>query len=198
MTELPKTEGAISTSSLVVETRELGRGCEEKKTPPRPGSFHWTDEAISKLNGLAATKTIPEIARILGTTRNAVVGKAYRLGISFPVFREKCETSLSAISDMLAAGMRPPQIARELGESPNTIHGKIRYLRRRGQVTTKELPNKQEPVGCRYITGDVPGDWGYCQKPGDPWCPEHRGRVFQKPGQVAAPFKPPTLTTMDK
>lgn len=49
----------------------------------------------------------------------------------------------------------------------------------------------QDPVGCRWITGDVPGAWRYCQKPtAEPngsWCREHVGRVFQPVKKTEVP-----------
>ena len=49
----------------------------------------------------------------------------------------------------------------------------------RPKTAIKDL---REPVGCRFIFGHVGDeDWRYCQKPGEPWCPEHRAIVYTKP-----------------
>lgn len=41
------------------------------------------------------------------------------------------------------------------------------------------------PRGCQFIAGDVrkPG-WSFCDKPGFPWCEQHRRRVFDKVPRV--------------
>lgn len=43
--------------------------------------FSWTDEAIATLKQMGEAKnTASEIARVLGCTRNAVIGKTHRIG----------------------------------------------------------------------------------------------------------------------
>lgn len=49
-------------------------------------------------------------------------------------------------------------------------------------------PDPKEPVGCRFIHGNVPGlRWRYCQKPqrpGSMYCPEHHARCIVTPEQA--------------
>ncbi|MFA7430609.1 MAG: hypothetical protein WCZ23_10675 [Rhodospirillaceae bacterium] len=54
----------------------------------------------------------------------------------------------------------------------------------------QRFPHPKDPVGCRYIHGDVPGlDWHYCQKPqieGSPYCAEHHAACTVPPDQAEA------------
>jgi hypothetical protein len=46
----------------------------------------------------------------------------------------------------------------------------------------KTKPHPQEPSGCRWIDGEVPGlDWRYCQHPvqaGSSYCCDHHKRAY--------------------
>lgn len=48
----------------------------------------------------------------------------------------------------------------------------------------------QDPQGCRYIHGDVPGaDWHYCNRPtvaGSAYCADHHAACHLPPATAAA------------
>ena len=176
-------EGAISVASLAEGTRKLGRGVKE-----RPGPFIWTPENVRRLIELSANKTVPEIAQIMGTSKNSIVGKAHRLGISFPKFRDDCATGHREITDMLAAGMWPSEIAIALGQHVNTIHGKIKYMRRRdGEMKAPPRLDDLGPDQCRWPLGDPKQRAeAFCGEPivpDKPYCAEHCAKAYLKPSK---------------
>lgn len=46
--------------------------------------MNWDEKSINLLISLYGTRPVKEIAEILGTTKNAVIGKANRMGLSKP------------------------------------------------------------------------------------------------------------------
>lgn len=60
-----------------------------------------------------------------------------------------------------------------------------RGMGNRGKAGNPAALSPREPVGCRWIDGNVPGEWRYCQQPqvdGRAWCAEHAARVYPKGG----------------
>lgn len=75
----------------------------------------WTQPRIDQLRALSAQgKSFTESAEILGTTRNAVAGKAFREGIEFVCTREKHRELVRAgVKHSWATGMRDRRAAAE-------------------------------------------------------------------------------------
>ena len=180
-------EGATPPASLTSRTgtRNLGPGCDGAYTTAHPGSFPWTPENTQRLIELAATKTIPEIVQIMGASKNSIVGRAHRLGISFPTFRFECAKVHREIARMTAAGLGVTDIARTLGQPISTVNGKLRYLRRRDEPkktiwTLADLG----PDQCRWPLGN-PKDRAeeFCGEPtakDKPYCKTHHARAHLK------------------
>lgn len=174
-------EGATPPASRDA-ARNLGRG----EIVPRSGHFSWTPENTQRLIELAATKTIPEIVQIMGASKNAVVGRAHRLGISFPKFRTECAKNHREIARMMARGLGVTDIARALGQPISTVGGKLRYLRRRDEPketiwTLADLG----PDQCRWPLGNLKDRAEeFCGEPvakGKPYCAPHCARGYLKP-----------------
>ena len=90
------------------------------------------------------------------------------------------------ITNMLSAGMKPPEIAQVMGQHINTIHGKIRYMRRRAGPT--KIPLTLADLGpdqCLYpLGGPKEPAHEFCGKPaiqGKPYCKIHTARCYLKP-----------------
>ena len=183
--ELPSesSEGATPPASLTSRTGTRNLGLDVKE---RPGQFLWTPENTQRLIELAATKTIPEIAAIMGASKNSIVGRAHRLGISFPAFRFECARNHRKIASMMAAGFGVTDIARALGQPISTVGGKIRYLRRREEAM--KIPLTLADIGpdqCRWPLGDTKERaTEFCGEPiveGKPYCEPHAKRAYLKP-----------------
>lgn len=178
-------EGATTPSDSRGGTRNLGRGA---VVPAHPGSFLWTPENIRRLIELAATKTVPEIARIMGTSKNSVVGKAHRMGIFFPTFRAECAKDHREIARMILAGMGVTEIARALGQHISTVNNKIDYLRKRDRAALKIMPLTLADLGpdqcCWPLGGPKEPAKEFCGEPvvnGKSYCQVHQARAYQKP-----------------
>jgi GcrA cell cycle regulator len=122
------------------------------------GKTTWSDERVELLKEIwGAGKTAAQIAQELGDglTRNAVIGKAHRLGLSGRVapVQKKVDKPL------------PPEV--------NDIPAK------NGGISLLELTEKT----CRYPYGDPKKPnfhfCGGCSLPGLPYCAEHAQLSYQ-------------------
>ena len=119
----------------------------------------WTDERIAKLRelwdkGLSASQIATELSE--GVTRNAVIGKAHRLGLK------------SRPSPVKGESTRPKKAA-----------PKAQKVETSGQVSLLDLT----ATNCKWPFGH-PGndDFHFCGKesqPGLPYCPEHCAMAYQ-------------------
>ena len=213
-TELPgaRREGATSLASLAEGRANLGRGGE---SPPHPGFFYspWTPEHKALLTGMAsAGKTVHETARALDRTLEATRAMAKQLKTTFkwtPPEDLWPSEKTAVLTVLWSEGHTASEIGRRMGITKNAALGRVHRLDLPGRQGPKEIPRKiakaeiiaarQEWRGCLYMTGDPKdSDWSFCQKPGSPWCDEHKEKVFLKPGQVGGVFRLPNLTTLDK
>jgi GcrA cell cycle regulator len=141
----------------------------------------WTDERIAQLKaGWEGGKTASQIAELLGegVTRNAVIGKAHRLGLeSRPSPVKAGEDTVSppaapvaaavtAAPTPLAAPAPVPMAARPVAKKPA----------RTGKVAKTSLLDLNEKI-CKWPIGH-PGDadFHFCGKAsqaGFPYCTEH-------------------------
>ena len=149
------------------------------------GNSIWSDDLIARLEKLwSAGKSAGEIAAILGhVSRNAVIGKVHRLGLT---------RANQAIAKRPAA-TKVKQPSRNAGAV-------IQHLRRAPPKIKPEPYVVAEPVDiaphmlsvleltdqtCKYGIGDVgePG-FGFCghePAPGKPYCPAHCALTYRPP-----------------
>ncbi len=139
----------------------------------------WTEEKVSVLRQYwGSGKSASEIAEIIGgMSRNAVIGKAHRLGLAgqaTPVKEKKAKAKptaiLTASSGPAAPRVRPPVTAANVIE-----------LQPGGGATILALTERM----CRWPHGDPkkPG-FRFCGKsatPGAPYCAEHLKLAYQPP-----------------
>lgn len=147
----------------------------------------WTTEQVAQLKDrIAAGLSCAEIARELGVSRNAVIGKANRMGLS----RLKSMTAgQPARSDN--SSMTGPRIARPRIVNPHQI---VQALRNKARLPIDEVPVSSAHVcsllelqqgHCRWpISHPGAEDFGFCgnqQVNGLPYCAGH-ARMAYRPG----------------
>ena len=138
----------------------------------------WTDERVQKLRDLqAAGLSYSQIARILGAnlTRNAVLGKAYRMGLRCP---EK------APLHKRRARKRSRQAARAFRERGGEPYNPkpptplpVEDIQPDKLVAFADLTD----TGCRWIYGDPCTGGGFCPQTkveGLPYCEVHRAKAY--------------------
>lgn len=129
----------------------------------------WTDDKIAQLVDQWGKASAAVIGKAVGKPKNAVIGKAHRLGLQ--------QTGAGARLDLT-----PPS-------KPKTAN-----TNRRPRRTKKAPPSKQVRLAdlteqqCRYPHGDRPADIRFCGHPvmerGDwraPYCEYHQGRCYTAP-----------------
>ena len=148
----------------------------------------WTDERIAQLKaGWEGGKTASQIAEQLGegVTRNAVIGKAHRLGLESrpsPVKAgEDTEaavvTRAATVAPVPPAATAPPAVAAPVAARPVA-----KKPVRTGKAAKTSLLDLNEKI-CKWPIGH-PGDsdFHFCGKPsqaGFPYCTEHCLQAYQ-------------------
>lgn len=148
----------------------------------------WTDERIAQLKaGWEGGKTASQIAEQLGegVTRNAVIGKAHRLGLESrpsPVKAgEDTEaavvTRATTVAPVPPAAAAPPAVAAPVAARPVA-----KKPARTGKAAKTSLLDLNEKI-CKWPIGH-PGDsdFHFCGKPsqaGFPYCTEHCLQAYQ-------------------
>jgi GcrA cell cycle regulator len=178
----PRDHGQI-TLDLPAPTRDEPRPCERTKQPSGR-SETWTTERVAQLRICAeAGWTCSRIAAEIGVSRNAVIGKMSRLGLS----RRKKAQARAPEAAPKRPRWRTPNLARILaryqimGElatvSPNSA-GAIAILNGRGCSLLELAPGK-----CRWPINE-PGAADFCfcgsaQIDGLPYCPGHARLAYK-------------------
>ena len=134
----------------------------------------WTDERVDKLKalwkkGLSASQIAEELGENI--TRNAVIGKAHRLGLSSrpsPVKKPAQAKRKAAAPKKEAPVAAPPPVEPEPSEKPE-------------KITILELTDRI----CKWPLGH-PGedDFQFCGRPsvaGQPYCAFHGAMAYQAP-----------------
>ena len=136
----------------------------------------WTDEKEKLLAKLwEQDLSAREMAAQLGCTRNAVLGKANRLGLPY---KQKPNTAkhkpAKRFKPKPSNERKPPKRPDLRAEAPADVP--------RG--TLQEIYENLPRDNCRWIYGSPVGsDFGFCtnkQKAGHSWCESHFDRVFVK------------------
>ena len=131
------------------------------------GGGHWTEDRIGQLKQLLASGlSASQVARTLGgVTRNAVIGKAHRLGL----------TRNSVVRRTCASPPKPPPppepVVLPPEPEPEIDKGGVHY-------TTLTIRDGL----CRWPIGDpMAADFHYCGKPcpcAQPYCKSHMATGF--------------------
>ena len=147
----------------------------------------WTDERIAQLKaGWEGGMTASQIAEQLGegVTRNAVIGKAHRLGLESRPSPVKGGDEAAAATPVaapatVAAAATPPVIA---STAPAAARALVKKPVRSGKAAKTTLLDLNEKI-CKWPIGH-PGDadFHFCGKPsqaGFPYCTEHCLQAYQ-------------------
>ncbi len=129
-------------------------------------TFKWTDENVQKLKKMLANgKSAREIAEELGgISRNSVIGKAHRIGVSAQNEKKKVKPA------------SPTKEVKKKTESSAKPTNQVIHI---SQATSRSSENN-----CQWPIGD-PGtsEFRFCSefaKPGRPYCSEHCNIAYRK------------------
>ena len=170
----------------------------------------WTDERIDQLKqlwekGLTASQIAEKLAG--GISRNAVIGKAHRLGLKARPSPVK-SGEVAAVDAAPAAEARPAPVAAaapvaEVARPKPAPRAVAAPTASSGKTTLLDLSDKI----CKWPIGH-PGDsdFHFCGKPAQPtfpYCSEHCAVAYQaqlprrdRPGGGGRPPYPPTMPGM--
>ncbi|WP_296203613.1 GcrA family cell cycle regulator [uncultured Hyphomicrobium sp.] len=136
----------------------------------------WNEERVDLLKKLWSEGLSCSVManRLGGVTRNAVIGKVHRLGLSGRVTTQRMKYRKRARAKKIRTDGRvfAPTFAREPLPPEPSRPAKLFKL--------ADMEDHQ----CRYVFGDPRGshEWGYCgceKMPGSSFCPGHHGKVWQ-------------------
>jgi GcrA cell cycle regulator len=155
----------------------------------------WTEDRIAVLKaGWESGMTASQIAEKLGegVTRNAVIGKAHRLGLESrpsPVKGGDDAAAVAPVAKVAAPAAAPPPAkgavpapAEAAAPAPVVAKPVAKPVRRTGKAAKVTLLDLNERI-CKWPIGH-PGepDFHFCGKPvqtGFPYCSEHCAQAYQ-------------------
>jgi len=174
--------------------RETACGQNHEKRAPRARRsskqleawMDWTDKSIARLRALwDEGLSSAEIGRRLNCSKNAVVGKAHRLGLPGR------DSPIRAAAGKPSA---PKPAVNERRKALSSISG-VRAVPVAPKPVRRSAPSDG---GCRFIPGDPRGNRNpYCCapcQPGSVYCPEHHAQCYQQPGRMDVPDEACTRT----
>lgn len=137
----------------------------------------WTEERVAELMRLwEAGRSASEIGRLLGVSKNSVVGKAHRM-------------KLKARPSPIKRGATP-QVRRAAAPAPKPVAQPAAVARQAQAKSVAPAPRPARPAArangkgpaCLWPIGD-PGDqdFHFCGEPavpGKPYCDEHCARAY--------------------
>jgi GcrA cell cycle regulator len=142
----------------------------------------WTTERIALLkNRIEAGLSCGQIAREIGVSRNAVIGKANRLGLS----RFKSATAGQLGETGSRKNARPRIVTRHRILRALWAKPQLGFAEVSGDSANRCSLSELQQWHCRWPMGDPTAkDFGFCgNKPMDglPYCPAH-ARIAYRPG----------------
>lgn len=171
----------------------------------------WTDERIALLKKMwKEGKSAADIAKMLakGVTRNAVIGKAHRMGLSgrpspikkppsapapkkaAPALKKEIKKPVAAVKKTAApvvSGVKNNPLLREVAE-PRKMEKEA--IPPGGGVALIDLTERM----CKWPIGDPKeDDFTFCGRtirPGTPYCPDHASMAYQSSGRSRAAAPP--------
>lgn len=203
---------AVGTTRDIIADEMRRRGI--KKPPPEPGKPTWTDERRALFRKLfEAGRTHQQIATALGTTRNASVGFARRLGFDNRRTAKPPPENAVARADVEHADEARRQQRRQ-AESRRRAERRAKEKATPPIVVVEPPPPPPPPpppdvdsagvsiwdlksYHCRWpLEGEPNSNMLYCGKPkrepleGNSYCPEHQDRSR---GPQRSTIRPPRL-----
>lgn len=162
-----------------------------KGNGPRVG---WTNDMEHRLRTMVYEgQSAKDIAKALGVTKGAVVGKVNRLGLDLRGHKVRAghfrrDELRRQVCEQRAATPRPakvkaPKPAKAAAPAPEPLPPEPPPPR--DLIPLDQLKGEV----CRFSYGDPRDEgFGFCGAPGHPWCAEHRAVVFTavKPRPVSA------------
>ena len=161
----------------------------------------WTDERIAQLKKMwKEGKSAADIAKFLGkgVTRNAVIGKAHRMGLSG---RPSPIKKPAAAAPKKEAAKKPVKEVAKKTVIPVVTGVKNNPLVREA-TEPRKFVKETPPVGggvalidlsermCKWPFGDPrEDDFTFCGRtirPGTPYCPDHAGMAYQSSSRTRA------------
>ena len=150
----------------------------------------WTDETVKLLVQLwESGQSITQIGKALGMTRNAVVGKAHRIGLAkraSPIMRsEKPAQPRPAVSHH-AAAPAAPRAPVQVKQEPAAMRqdSTAGTAAPQPQLTAAMLAALQPSSGprCKWPIGDPKSaEFDFCEHvalPGKPYCAQHCAMAY--------------------
>lgn len=181
------------------------------KPDPNPGSavspFWAANDPLLRAEHALQTP-YPEIARKLGVSKNAVVGRINRLGLSeynpcahvHEFWTAHADTAVALVAD----GLSYAQIGAQIGATRRAVSD---FMRRRRKAATAKPPPRAKiefPAHghCLFGFGDVgKANFHWCSQPCEPdrsYCPQHQRRCYRQASPVAAVDLAVTRAALDR
>lgn len=168
---------------------------------PAPASAPWSAEASDRLKTLLEVDRMSaaQAARVLGVTRNAVIGKAWRLGVAFARQpdakkpKDMGETLARLALNLKRDAERKARAAEELRSMKMPIAAQLEPPVM-GPGDHKTFFDDIRSEHCRWSVGEIEGHRGrhfFCCAPvnaGSSYCPYHHAIAYQAGSR--APVKP--------
>lgn len=131
------------------------------------------------------------IGHVLGISRNVVAGALHRARR-----RGEAVESRGTPANIRGARQATQKSQRIPTRFPPTSHQAPAF------PGPRLLADPHEPIGCRWIDGEVGGIWSYCRRPtlpGQAWCPGHRERVYRpRESKPAAPGRASSVSSRNQ
>ncbi len=154
----------------------------------------WTNERVEELRRLwGQGQTASRIAELLGgVTRNAVIGKAHRLGLRgrpSPIRREEGEAGSRPIRSSAPAAALAEELTREVAPPLEPAAPPVMPSTTPVGVAPARAP-RSGTKSCSWPMGDPkqPG-FHFCGEeavPGRPYCAAHCSQAYQRKSEAAA------------
>lgn len=175
---------------------------DERTRPVQKENFPWLDEHVAVLERLwREGESCSRIAKALGggLSRNAVIGKVHRLGLSGRATTSRMKTTRPRRHPKRPAprpaGTPFAEFLRRQPQEPTPV---VQAADDTARVTFAQLDADRPHQHCRWPVGDprLPG-FGFCgcqPVPGLPYCEQHARRAyapptFQKAARANGSFK---------
>lgn len=149
---------------------------------------NWTEERIADLRRLwTEGASASGIATILGgITRNAVIGKAHRLGLE-----PRREAMPGSGRPDASRPKPPPRVSNPIGRPRSVVSRLHKAPKEKTELTPEIVANPVQmldlkPHHCRWPVGPVSHDMLHCGADaidGKPYCAKHCGVAYRAPQQ---------------